>query len=110
MRNRRLNSNLLAGFVVLCLGYIAVDLKLFYVMFFIKEPLNRVVFDTHPSSLAAMIKTFLVGLKNYFTNGYYHAASMQRKIILPVAFVLSVFLFIRFCVLAKKGKKTEGLF
>jgi hypothetical protein len=68
VKNKRLNINLLVGFVFLCIGYITVDLKLFYAMFIAKEPLNRVAFNLHPSSFVSMLKTFLVSLKNYSIN------------------------------------------
>jgi hypothetical protein len=102
VKNKRLNQNLIVGFIVLCLGYIVVDLKLFYVMFVVKEPLNRAVFNLHPSSFISMLKIFLVSFKNYFINGYYHAASIQRRIMLPFAFIFSLFLTIRFFGLIKE--------
>jgi hypothetical protein len=105
VKNKRLNSNLLVGFIVLCLGYIIVDLKLFYLIFFIKEPLNRTVFSWYPSSLITMLKTFLFSMKSHFINGHYHAASKQRRIILPIAFVLSIFLAVRFFASLKDGDR-----
>jgi hypothetical protein len=102
VKNKRLNNNLLVGFLVLCLGYIVVDIKLFYAMFVIKEPLNRAVFNIYPSFFISMLKTFLVSFKNYLTSGWYHAASMQRRIILPIALILSLFLIILFFVFIKK--------
>jgi hypothetical protein len=51
IKNRRLNPNLLVGFIALIIGYILVDLRMFYVMFILKTPLNRDIFFKHPSIL-----------------------------------------------------------
>lgn len=90
IKNKKLNPNLIAGFFLLSVGYILVDLRLFYVMFILKTPLNRGVFETYPTGMIEMLKQLLVSLTTYFVNGFYHAASMQRKIILPSAALLSV--------------------
>ena len=91
IKNRKINPNLLIGFVLLCVGYILVDLRLFYVMFILKTPLNRSIFSIYPIDSITQIKTFLHTLKDYGTNGHYHATSFQQKIILPLAFFVSLF-------------------
>ena len=105
IKTRKINLNLLVGFLLLCIGYIIVDLKLFYVMFVLKTPLNRSVFSFYPVGIITQIKVFLRTLKEYFLHGYYHATSFQRKIILPFAFIVSVFYLI---MLIRRIKSKSG--
>jgi len=106
IKDKRLNPNLLVGFVLLCIGYILVDLRLFYVMFILKTPLNRSVFNIYPVDSIEQVKIFLRTLKEYFLHGYYHASSFQRKIIVPFAFLVSVFcLFLLVRTIIKKPGK-----
>ena len=105
IKNKRINPNLLAGFILLCIGYVLVDLRLFYVMFILKTPLNRSIISVYPSSIIAQIKLFLMTLKEYGANGYYHAASFQRKIIIPLAFLVSLFCLI---VLIRRIREQSG--
>jgi hypothetical protein len=44
VKNKKPNLNLIIGFVLLAIGYILVDLRLFYVMFILKTPLNPCCF------------------------------------------------------------------
>jgi len=92
--NKRINLNLVFGFLVLCIGYILVDLKLFYIVFFIKEPLNRSIFNMWPHGIKNMVKIFLSNTISIVKDGFYHAASMQKMIILPFTFLVSICLFI----------------
>jgi hypothetical protein len=103
VKNKKINPSLIAGFMLLLVGYILVDLRLFYVMFIVKTPLNRTVFTIHPNEITEMLKTFLISLKNYFINGHYHGSSMQRMVILPSALLVSSFLFIEI-ILSIKNK------
>ena len=105
IKNKKININLLFGFVLLCIGYVIVDLKLFYIMFILKTPLNRSVFDIYPVGIIAQFKVFLRTLKEYCLHGYYHAASFQRKIIIPLAFFVSVFYLI---ILIRRIKSQSG--
>jgi hypothetical protein len=83
IKGRRINPNLLVGFVLLCTGYILIDLRLFYVMFVLKTPLNRTIITGG--------RVFLRTLVSYCINGHYHAASFQKKIIVPLALIVSAF-------------------
>jgi hypothetical protein len=89
IRNKKLNIHLIAGFFILSIGYILVDLRLFYVMFVLKTPLNRSSF-VHPYGIAEMLKVFRRSLKDFFVNSFFHVASMQQKVILPYASVMSI--------------------
>ena len=91
IKNKHLNINLLLGFLMLCAGYILVDLRLFYVMFILKTTLNRTIYTMHPSEFALQIKAFFYFLKYYSVYGYYHAAACQKTIIIPVALIVSFF-------------------
>jgi len=91
IKNKKINPNLLIGFILLCIGYILVDIRLFYVMFILKTPLNRAIYSSRYSdNIITQIKTFLRQLISYGANGHYHAASLQRRIILPITFILSL--------------------
>jgi len=94
IRERQINLNLFIGFFLLCIGYILVDLRLFYVMFIIKTQLNRSVYNINPIDIITQIKIFISTLKEYCLHGYYHAASFQRKYIIPFAFFVSLFYLI----------------
>ena len=89
IKDKKINLNLLVGFILLCIGYVLVDLRLFYVMFVLKTPLNRSIYS-YPVGIIIQIKQFLRSLWNYTVEGYYHAASFQRKIIIPFAFLVSL--------------------
>jgi len=94
IKRKQNNYNLLVGFILLCIGYILVDLRLFYVMFVIRTPLNRSVFNLSSLDSGEKIKVFLDSLRIYFLHGNYQATSFQRKIIVPFAFLVSVFYLI----------------
>jgi hypothetical protein len=96
IKNKKLNANLVFGFLLLSIGYIMVDLRLFYVMFILKTPLNRGIINVYPTGMMQLVKMFLISLKGYFFNGYYHGASMQRRIVLPSAALLSIVLLPQF--------------
>jgi hypothetical protein len=95
IKNKKINFALSIGFMFLSVGYILVDLPLFYVMFILKTPLNRAVFTTPSYEIIDMLKTFLVSLKGYVIHGQYHGASMQRMVIVPSAALVSSFLLIK---------------
>jgi len=97
IKTKKINPNLLVGFILLCIGYILVDLRLFYVMFVLKTPLNRIVFTKNGVFLRTLIQ--------FFINGHYHAASFQRKIIVPLALLISIFCLIT---LIRKIKNKSG--
>jgi hypothetical protein len=105
IRKKKINLNLFIGFFLLCIGYILVDLRLFYVMFIIKTPLNRSVFSFYPVGIVAQIKVFISTLKEYCLHGYYHAASFQRKYIIPFVFLVSVFYLV---MLIRRIKNKSG--
>jgi hypothetical protein len=108
VKNKKVNPNLLIGFFLLYIGYILVDLRLFYVMFVLKTPLNRAVFaDTmFPADIIAQIKILLKNLKTYGLDGYYHATSFQRKIIVPTVFFVSCAYLIKLFFTNDKGSET----
>ena len=91
IRSKKININLFVAFFVLCTGYILVEFKLFYHALVIKEPLNRSIFALGDGNV-------LLWFKNYFLNGWYHFASLQRKIIIPFAFIFLLLYFLSFWV------------
>jgi hypothetical protein len=84
IHSKKIKLNLFIAFFVLCIGYIFVELKLFYHALIVKEPLNRSIFSLGSNNVWSWFKT-------YFWNGYYHFPSLQRKLIIPVLFL---FLFL----------------
>jgi len=95
IKTKKININLLVGFILLFIGYLIVDLRLFYVMFILRTPLNRSIFNIHPVGIIAQLKMFLSALKEYGLHGYYHASSFQRKIIIPFACIVSLIYLIK---------------
>jgi hypothetical protein len=89
IKNKKVNLNLFVGFFLLCIGYIASDIRLFYVMFVDTVPLNRSVFALHPVEFIAQIQTFFSQFITYLINGNFFAASLHNLIIIPVAFFVS---------------------
>jgi hypothetical protein len=95
IKDKRINTNLLIGFILLCIGYILIDLRLFYVMFVLKTQLNRSIFNLSSLDSGEKIKVLLNSLRGHFLHGHYHVTSFQRKIIVPFAFLVSVFCLIK---------------
>jgi hypothetical protein len=111
VKNKKPNPNLIASFILLTIGYILVDLRLFYVVFILKTPLNRSIMDSAflPEKIIEMVDRFLNSLKGYFLKGHYHVASMQRRIILPGAALLSAVLLPRFISSIRNRKQNGAL-
>jgi len=108
IKNKQINLNLFTGFLLLCIGYVLTDIRLFYVMFVLKTPLNRSIFTVHPVEIITQIKTFLHSLIHYTATGYYHAASFQLIIIIPVVFF--VFLYALIALIRMIPKQNGTLF
>ena len=86
---QRFHWNLAAGLVSLTIGYVLVDLKVFYAKFVLQEPLNRVLMltDQHEVSFKQAMQAapadFLCGGAYWG----YHAPVFASKVILPTVFV-----------------------
>jgi len=100
LKNKQFHINLFIGYILLCIGYIIVDLKLFYIMFVLQTPLNRGIF-----SISTDISIFLKSFYNYGINGFYHAASFQKMVILPVGLIMTIFFLIRFLINVKNESR-----
>ena len=107
IRNKKVNINLIVGLLLLCIGYILVDLRLFYVIFVLKTPLNRSIINVHSIDFIIQIKTFFIALFNYSIKGYYPAASLQKIIVLPLAIIVW---FSCLITIIRKMKKKPGNF
>jgi hypothetical protein len=92
IRDKNINPNLLVGFFFLCAGYVLIDLRLFYAIFVLKVSLNQDILGVQPVKTINAWEIFLAGFLEYWTEGHYQAASMQKKIIFPFSFVVSFFL------------------
>ena len=86
---RTLPVNLLAGLAALCAGSVLVELRLIWSVLF-GSPMNRAYFNLAGSPL-------LPQFKQYFIRGYYHVASLQDKVILPVVLLFLAALLVSVC-------------
>ena len=89
---KKFNWNLVFGLLSLTVGYILVDLKLFYAKFVLQEPLNRVLVNQYKISFMEALKTAPAN----FLYGQEHAPIVASKLIFPVVFLtlLSIAAFI----------------
>lgn len=94
-RKKILPINLTVGFVMICVGSVIVEWRLFYSVFFVQAPLNRSVFYSEGTS-------FISAFIQYFCTGQYHVPSLHEKIILP----LILLLFVAFLIISE-GKKLK---
>lgn len=96
IKDKQFNNILFWGSLILCLATVLFNLRLFYMKFVLNEPMNpRLVGD------AFALSNFLGAFKSYFTEGYYHAASLQKKVLLPFLFASLSFIAYPFA----KGEK-----
>ena len=120
IKQKKIHWQLLASFIFLCLGTVIYNRNLFYQRIFLHITLNRDVVlnagnlnagNLNAGNLNAgglkfgnsflSLSDFFMSFKNYFLNGFYHAQSHQKFIILPL--FLFVFCFACFLTLCKNG-------
>jgi hypothetical protein len=102
----KININLLVGFFLLCIGYIVSDIRLFYIMFIDKVPLNRTMFNLHPVEFIVQIQTLFYKFIKYFVTGHFFAMPLNNLIIMPVAF----FVLLNYLIIAiVRMKKQSGI-
>jgi hypothetical protein len=96
IRDKNINPNLLWGVVFLCIGYAVVELRLFYMLVALKAAPNWNSL-IQPAEVVAVggLGEFFISFIEYWTAGYYHAASMQKKLIFPIVFFTGVFLVVK---------------
>lgn len=91
LKNKKININLVLGLLFLVAGYVLTEIRLFYVMFFLKVPTSRSVYVSPEtglsgSGLISFFKNFWKGIYNYLIiGGYLHTNSMNKIVILPVS-------------------------
>ena len=98
IKDKQLNKILLCGFVVLCAATILFNMRLFYMKFIMNEPMNPRLVGAF--SFMECWRIF----KSYLTEGFYHAASLQKKVILPFLFAMVSFMLYP----VSKGEKIWG--
>jgi hypothetical protein len=107
IRLRRLHVNLFTGFIALCIGYIIVDLRLFYVMLILKEPLNRSVLNSSlPTDITVLLGNSFWFFKQYLSYGHFHTPYMAGDIIWPLALVITCVILIWTVILLKNQHGT----
>jgi hypothetical protein len=108
IKYHKININLLTSFLMLCIGYILVDIRLFYVLFILGIPLNRILFSSADNTVFTMINILFSSWKEYLVSGYYHVASVQKKIIFPLTVLItSFYLFINYTDIKASRKNTK---
>ena len=105
VRQKKININLIAGFLCLAVGYILVDLKLFYTRLFLRTPLNRDIFGEHLYSIT--ISQALKSALSEYINGGYHAPIVARDLIFPFLFLafVSIIVFILYNLIKDRYKE-----
>jgi len=81
---RALSRSLVTGFFCLTVGYVLVDLKLFYSVLLLSEPLNRSIFN--PSQGVSIGQAILASSTEFLAGGY-HAPLLAIRVIYPVVFI-----------------------
>lgn len=79
-KSKRFHSTLFVAFLLLCIGVVIFNFKLFYMQFAVGEDLNRNHFIIEPINIA-------IGLYHYFVEGFYHASTIQKYVVFPVCFI-----------------------
>ncbi len=87
---KKLNINHAMGFLCLTVGYIMVDLKIFYVKFILREPLNRTIFPTGGLSVSEIIGS--AGMHYLSSDTVYFAPHLAAKVVFPVLFMFLAFM------------------
>lgn len=80
IKSKRFHSTLFVAFLLLCIGVVIFNFKLFYMQFAVGEDLNRNHFIIEPINIA-------IGLYHYFVEGFYHASTIQKYVVFPVCFI-----------------------
>lgn len=87
IKDKKFNKILFWGSVILIIATILFNLRMFYMKFVLNEPMNpRLVGDSF------IFSNFWATFKSYFIDGYYHAASLQKKLLLPFLFAILAFI------------------
>lgn len=98
-KQRKFYIRLLFGFLLICLGFLIAISRLLYMRFLIHEPLNR---DFFTIATVPFIKSF----GTFFFSGYYHAATLQNRLLDWVVFAVSGVILIK-SIQNKKSKKSN---
>jgi hypothetical protein len=104
VKEKYVQYNLVAGFIMLLLGSVFVDIKLFYFLLFIKDPLLR----GSAKALNFAPVNFLYWIKEFLVDGYDDVSTVQSKIILPLGVFGSIYMIFAMTV-SSKGKNIEKL-
>lgn len=107
IKNKKINYNLLVGFISLCIGYILVDLKMFYVVFILKTTLNRDIPYFNLQSIASF--SFNENLENIFIrfNTYWNYEYLCSEILTKLIFPFAV-IVVLVCMYFRKHNKKQS--
>jgi hypothetical protein len=95
IRDKKVNLNLLVGFICLCTGYVAVNLRSFYTLIVLKTAPKWSVLAIQPTETISGLGGFFTNFIECWIAGYHQAASMQRKLIFPLSFFVTAFLLVK---------------
>ena len=88
IKNRKPNIYLFGCFMILCVGTVLANIRLFAMRLIYNVPLNRDMFNLNlVSNVNFNFKNFIVTFVKFFVKGHYHAQSMHYIIILPLTII-----------------------
>ncbi|MDR2598874.1 MAG: DUF6044 family protein [Oscillospiraceae bacterium] len=105
--NKKVNLNLVIGFFMLIIGYVVVDIRVFYNTLFLNEPTNRSIFDFGSMSLREVFNDIPTRwFDNFITS--YQAPHLAQYIVIPVIFIVLTAIILRiFCKINKDQIQLE---
>ncbi|MDR2590990.1 MAG: DUF6044 family protein [Oscillospiraceae bacterium] len=84
--NKKLNINLIIGFFCLLIGFIIIDLRLFYSVLFLNEPTNRLLYYNSMSLFDAFTSIPSMWFDDFLAVSY-HAPHIAQYVIIPFIFI-----------------------
>lgn len=115
INKRKINMNLVIGFVVLFLGYLLSNIKMVYAMLFINVPLTRDLLYSNLISKDLSLNQMWLDFIRIFENSEYHAPAFQSSFIYYVVFFsIALYVFLnsfqkKFDFSAQLHKKANSL-
>lgn len=100
IKEKKLNLRILYGLALIVVGFCMTNSRLIYMRFVVHEPLNRDFLTVEPTSF---IKSFIT----FFFNGYYHAATIQNRLLDWVVLITSGIIFVKS---VKNKEKNKGFY
>ena len=100
IKDRKLNWRIISGLALIGVGFCMTNSRLIYMRFVVHEPLNRDFFTVAP---APFVKSFIT----FFFNGYYHAYTIQNRLLDWVVLITSGVIFYKSL---KNKEENKGIY